>query len=430
MYAFWRYAIIFTNLFTGQHSDLERGDSAAGDGAGESTAGKSVVRVLSTTKLSSVAETDHGSSGNVGAVVAVTTRSQRPATIRTSKWGRLLGSSSLDSGSESMNSNNNTAAIQRSMSARDHMTGTSKDKVQSSSTGAGSNLSTNGVTTGSGNKVFPKLQKVTTTTSTPSTAVAPPQIARQDTIEESVELEDRVVTNNTAGNNLRKVDSYDSGILRSCDQRLNEASLGGIVLYQQPTVTSTPSGIAVAEYKEIISNIMDFKVDVKLEVQRLNQRVGRMEELLTELVSRLGQSAPVGNSTTSSAASQSPPQETEGGGAETAPALGTIQTQKKLASTRVPSVGTSEATSTSVPGVGSIILRKRRSKSRTKAAAPGVPVITSASAPSPRTSPTEATRMLEDQDQAAAAATSASPLPSTSKSDDDKRQFRRSREFL
>jgi len=376
-----------------------------------------------------VAETDHGSSGNVGAVVAVTTRSQRPAAIRTSKWGRLLGSSSLDSGSESMNSNNNTAGIQRSVSARDQMNGTSKDKAQSLS-GAGSNMSTNGATTGSGNKVFPKLQKVTTTTSTPSTALAPPQIARQDTIEENVELEDHGVASNTAGNNLRKVDSYDSGILRSCDQRLNEASLGGIVLYQQPTVTSTPSGIAATEYKEIISNIMDFKVDVKLEVQRLNQRVGRMEELLTELVARLGQSAPVGNSTTSSAASQSPPQETEGGGAETAPAVGTIQTQKKFASTRLPSLGTGEGTSTSVTGVGSIILRKRRSKSRTKAAAPGVPITTSASASSPRTSPTEVTRMLEDQDQAAAAATSASPLPSTSKIEDDKRQFRRSREFL
>lgn len=387
------------------------------------------MRVLSTTKLSSVAETDHGSSGNVGAVVAVTTRSQRPATIRTSKWGRLLGSSSLDSGSESLNSSNNTAGIQRSMSARDHMTGTSKDKVQSS-TGAVSNTSTNGVTTGSGNKVFPKLQKVTTTTSTPATALAPPQVTRQDTIEESVELEDRGAASNTASSNLRKVDSYDSGILRSCDQRLNEASSGGLVLYQQPTVTSTPSGIAVAEYKEIISNIMDFKVDVKLEVQRLNQRVGRMEELLTELISRLGQSAAAGNSTTSSAASQSPPQESEAGGIETAQAIGTVQTQKKLASSRVPSVGTGEGTSTSVTGVGSIILRKRRSKSRTKAAAPGVPITTSASGTSPRTSPTEATRMLEDHDQATAAATSASPLPSTSKSEDEKRQFRRSREFL
>ncbi|XP_033608096.1 potassium voltage-gated channel protein eag isoform X2 [Cryptotermes secundus] len=425
----------------GQQGDLERGDLAVGAGAGDGTAGKSVVRVLSTTKLSSVAESDHGSSGIAGALVAVTTRGQRPTTIRTSKWGRLLGSSSLDSGSESVSNNNNTIGIQRSMSARDHTNGSSKDKALSLSS-AGGNTSTGGTAAGSGNKVFPKLQKVTTTTTTTTTptSVAPPQITRQDTIDEIVELEDRAGATPTASTNLRKVDSYDSGILRSCDQRLNEASSGGLVLYQQPTGTAVPLGIAATEYKEIISNIMDFKVDVKLEVQRLNQKVGRMEELLTELISRLGHTAPVGNSTASSASSQSPPQETEGG-PETQQAVGTIQLQKKLAPARVSSavtgvssvsssVGTGEGTSTSGTGMGSILLRKRRSKSRTKAAAPAAPTTTSTSGTSPRTSPTETTRMLEDQDQGAADATSASPLPSTSKGEDETRQLRRSREFL
>ncbi|PSN29450.1 hypothetical protein C0J52_27215 [Blattella germanica] len=423
----------------GQQADLERGDSASGEGAGDSTAGKSVVRVLSTTKLSSVAETDHGSGGSGGALVAVTTRGQRPTTIRTSKWGRLLGSSSLDSGSDTTNNNNNTAGIQRSMSARDHTNGNGKDKPQSTSSSGSGITSTNGAA-GSGNKVFPKLQKVTTTTSTTPTTVAPPQITRQDTIEEIVELEDKAGTARTAGTtNLRKVDSYDSGILRSCDQRLNEASSGGLVVYQQPAVTPTPSGIAAAEYKEIISNIMDFKVDVKLEVQRLNQKVGRMEELLSELVSRLGQTAPVGTSSASSASSQSPPQETEAGADSQA-----SQQQKKSAATRVtstlttalPTASSSAGEGTSAPGtgVGSVILRKRRSKSRTKAAAPGVPTTASTtSGTSPRTSPTETTRMLDDQDQGAAAVTpttTASPLPSTSKGEDEKRQFRRSREFL
>ena len=415
---------------------MERGDTTAGEGTGDGTAGKSVVRVLSTTKLSSVAETDHASGGS-GALVAVTTRGQRPTTIRTSKWGRLLGSSSLDSGSDTTNNNNNTAGIQRSMSARDHTNGNGKDKAQLSSSSGGT--STNGGAAGSGNKVFPKLQKVTTTTSTTPTTVAPPQIMRQDTIEEIVELEDKASAARTAGTNLRKVDSYDSGILRSCDQRLNEASSGGLVVYQQPTVTPTPSGIAASEYKEIISNIMDFKVDVKLEVQRLNQKVGRMEELLAELVSRLGQTAPVGNSSASSASSQSPPQETEGG-TESQQA---VQPQKKSVSTRVTSASlaalpsasssTGEGASASGTGVGSIILRKRRSKSRTKAAAPSVPTPTTMSGTSPRTSPTETTRMLDDQDQGAVAitpTTTASPLPSTSKGEDEKRQFRRSREFL
>lgn len=388
-----------------------------------------------------MAESDHGSSGIAGPLVAVTTRGQRPTTIRTSKWGRLLGSSSLDSGSESANNSNNTTGIQRSMSARDHTNGSSKDKVQSLPSSAGCNMSTSVTTAGSGNKVFPKLQKVaTTTSSTTPTAIAPPQITRQDTIEEIVELEDRAGATRTPSTNLRKVDSYDSGILRSCDQRLNEASSGALVLCQQPTGTPAPLGIAATEYKEIISNIMDFKVDVKLEVQKLNQKVGRMEELLTELISRSGHTVPVGNSTASSASSQSPPQETEGV-SETQQTVGTIQIQKKFvpmrvssAVTGVPSVsssmGTGEGAGTSGIGVGSIILRKRRSKSRTKAAAPAAPTATSATGTSPRTSPTETTKMLEDQDQGAAAATSASPLPSTSKGEDEKRQLRRSREFL
>nr|AGT78115.1 putative EAG [Periplaneta americana] len=404
----------------GQQPDLERGDSTASETAGDGAAGagKSVVRVLSTTKLSSVAETDHtGGGSGAGALVAVTTRGQRPTTIRTSKWGRLLGSSSLDSGSESANNSGVAATgigIQRSMSARDHAGGNGKDKATSSSSGSTS-------TNGSGNKVFPKLPKVTTTTTSATTppAVAPPQITRQDTIEEIVELEDR--------RNLRKVESYDSGILRSCDQRLNEA-------YQQPSPAPAPtpaaapaSSIAAAEYKEIISNIMDFKVDVKLEVQRLNQKVGRMEELLAELVSRLGPA-----SSTSSATSQSPPQDSATAADD--------QKKLRIASMTTPALpsassstvaGTSEGASAPGTGVGSIILRKRRSKSRTKAAAPGVPTTTSTtSGTSPRTSPTETTRMLDDQDQSAAPTTAASPLPSTSKGDDEKRQFRRSREFL
>lgn len=414
---------------------MERGDSASGEGVGDGTAGKSVVRVLSTTKLSSVAETEHGSVGS-GALVAVTTRGQRPATIRTSKWGRLLGSSSLDSGSESMNSNNNTTAIQRSVSARDHTSG-NKDRVQSLS-GTGSNTSTNGAALGSGNKVFPKLQKLTSSTTTTPTTVVPPQTTRRDTIEEIAEFEDHEGTKRVAGTNLRKVDLYDSGILHSCDQRLNEASTGSLVLYQRPVVTPAPPGIAAAEYKEIISNIMDFKVDVKLEVQRLNQKVGHMEELLTELLSRFSQTAPVGNSAASSASSQSPPQEAEEG-TETQQVAGATQPQKRPARvtsvmTGVPSVsssaGAGEGTSASGTGIGSIILRKRRSKSRTKAAAPAVPTTTPTNGTSPRTSPTEMTRMLQDQDQGLTAAASALPLSSTSKSDDDKRQFRRSREFL
>ncbi|KAG8283461.1 Potassium voltage-gated channel sub H member 5 [Homalodisca vitripennis] len=260
-------------------------------------------------KLTSVAEADSGSSSS--ALVPVQ-KTARPTTIRASKWGRLLGSS-LDSGSET------TAVSSRPASGRD-------SPAKSSGSGNG-----NGSSGGSGNKVFPKLQKVTA-----AGGLAPPQVVRQDTIEEIVELEDR----QNRSTNLRKFDSYDSGIIRSSNQKLNENF--------QPPPAGTP-----AEYKEIISNIMDFKVDVKLEVQRLNQKITRMEEMLTEVLSRLGSTSP-------SSASQGPESGPEGG----------------AKSSRPQSSGET----------GSVILRKRRSKSRTKAAAPAAPV-TRTSDPEPEPAP-------------------------------------------
>lgn len=108
--------------------------------------------------------------------------------------------------------------------------------------------------------MFPKLQKVSTTTS--------PGITRQDTIEEIVEVE---TPHRSLG--LRKMQSYDCG--------LRDPS--SISLYQTPV----PEPIAPPEYKELLTNIMDFKVDVKLEIQRLNQKMSRMEELLMELVTKI-----------------------------------------------------------------------------------------------------------------------------------------------
>lgn len=260
-------------------------------------------------KLSNVTEADSGSSSSalaVGGSKPVT----RPTTIRASKWGRLLGSS-VDSGSET------TATSSRPASGRD-------SPAKSSGSGNGNGAG------GSGNKVFPKLQKVTA-----AGGLAPPQVTRQDTIEEIVEFEER----QTRATNLRKFDSCDSGIIRS-DQKLNESF--------RPPTAGTP-----AEYKEIMTNIMDFKVDVKLEVQRLNQKISRMEEMLCEVLSRLGSHSP-------SSASQGPESGPEGSVKSSRPQ------------------GSSE--------VGSVILRKRRSKSRTKATAPAAPV-TRTSDPEPDPEP-------------------------------------------
>lgn len=121
-----------------QSSDLEKGED------GEC---KALARVMSTTKLSAVAEKGD-SSGSV-------TKVARAVPARTSKWGRLLGSSSLDSGSEC--SGQIAQGFTRSLSAKDP-----KERPSSSSSGSSSNQASSG----SGNKVFPKLQKVSTT-STP-----------------------------------------------------------------------------------------------------------------------------------------------------------------------------------------------------------------------------------------------------------------------
>lgn len=189
-------------------TDIEKGSPASG---GEDT----VVRVMSTTKLSSVAEKEDSGTTAVATTVAVA----RPTTVRTSKWSRLLGSSSV----EECPSGTSSASFTRSLSAR--------DKPGSSTSAASS---------GSGNKVFPKLQKMQS----------------KETVPEE---------HHTPSLGLHRMDSYDCGL----------RDPAAIALYSSGT-----------EYKEIMTNLMDFKVDVKLEIQRLNQRMGRMEELLTELVSR------------------------------------------------------------------------------------------------------------------------------------------------
>jgi len=62
--------------------------------------GSKLVRGMSTTKLSSVTEKDDGTGSASNASQAMVAVKPRPTTVRASKWGRLLGSSSAESGSE------------------------------------------------------------------------------------------------------------------------------------------------------------------------------------------------------------------------------------------------------------------------------------------------------------------------------------------
>lgn len=361
-------------------TDIEKGEGGSGT---EDKSGPS-VRI---TKLSSVAEREDGNS-SATAVASSSSKAHRPTTIRASKWGRLLGSSSIDSGSDTPTTTANnggnsstttTAIVSRTLSTREQ----NKNGLASSSSSGG-----NG---GSGNKVFPKLQKLSLTHH------MPPSISRQDTVEEIVEIEDRF---GSARNSLRKVESYDSGMVRSVDQRLNEQVQSSQVA---PIAAAAASLLPATEYKELVANIMDFKVDVKLEVQRLHQKVGRMEEMLSELVSRL---SPVITEAAATAMT------------ETADVT-QVSLQPKPSTIPIPTSASSSSSSSggggTNPSAGSgngLVLRKRRSKSRNKGAAPGVPLS------SPRTSPTETTRMLPPANE------------EQEGSSEEKRPYRRTREFL
>lgn len=404
--------------------DVEKGGEKSDTDGGSAGEGGKMVRVMSTTKLSSVTEKEDcnsstsGTGGSGSALVPVSSVKSRPTTVRASKWGRLLGSSSLDSGSETQGTN--APALNRASST----TGNGKDSSKSQQQGNGSpsgggSGGGNGSAPpqGSGNKVFPKLQKVS---STGSAGIGGPQISRQDTIEELVEVDDnrtlsRVVSTTGSsslrkvdtivetrqGTNLRKVESYDSGVTKSVEAKLDKEVFQIVKDDAGTSVTTLPTQqiLPNTEYKEIMSNIMDFKIDVKLEVQRINQKIGRLEELLSDLVTKLSESSgressregrPEGEELDNLARS-SGQQRCIKVTARASSAIG-------VSSTTIPSGAgerpfTAGGTSDGSSSVGSIILRKRRSKSRTKSAAPAIP--TQPTAPSP----TETTTMLPDEER-------------------------------
>nr|CAH7730497.1 unnamed protein product [Callosobruchus chinensis] len=330
---------------TGTQADVEKGDEAD----------KGISRVMSTTKLSAVAEKDDSSGGGVKTTVA------RPATVRASKWGRLLGSASLDSGSETSSV---PQSFTRSLSAKDP-----KERPSSSSSGSSGSQPT----PGSGNKIFPKLQKVSATTS--------PGITRQDTIDEMGEVEQQ-----PRNLSLRKMQSYDCG--------LRDPSVAS--MYQTAVPVSAQEHLAPAEYKEIITNLMDFKVDVKLEIQRINQKVNRIEEMMSELLKRLAPpSTSQGGESGGSGGSQSPNE----------------NDPKKSSNSAHPAERPTELVPRAAEGtgLGPIILKKRRSKTRIKGTAPQVPTpssggmksissnMASPASDSAAASPTETTKMLQDE---------------------------------
>ncbi|XP_053594041.1 potassium voltage-gated channel protein eag isoform X3 [Microplitis demolitor] len=170
---------------------------------------------------------------------------------RASKWGRLLGSSSLDSGSEG---GTGTDTFKRTLSARDSRPSSSA----------------------STNKVFPKLGKLSGTieeAADTETTKDPPQTT--------------TLTVDSKQLSLRRLESYDGGLITS------------------------QSG----QDREILAAVLEVKVDLKLEVQRVNQRLAKLEDLLQTVMSRL----PPANSTSSQ--SPGPQQSGSDAGTQTPPIL-------------------------------------------------------------------------------------------------------------
>ncbi|XP_017964082.1 potassium voltage-gated channel protein eag isoform X8 [Drosophila navojoa] len=215
---------------------------------------------------------------------------------RASKWGRLLGSSSVDSASDT----SAKVAVSRSLSARESLRESTAQARQSSTS------SSNG---GQGNKVFPKAPKLQASQAT---------LARQDTIDEGGEVDSsppsrdsRVVIDGgaatTATSTVTATAAGASGAGGSAsgttgaptaatgvkernlalerERQIEMASSRATTSDTYDTgLRETPPTLA---QRDLIATVLDMKVDVRLELQRMQQRIGRIEDLLGELVKRL-----------------------------------------------------------------------------------------------------------------------------------------------
>jgi potassium voltage-gated channel Eag-related subfamily H member 5 len=158
--------------------------------------------------------------------------------------------------------------------------------------------------------------------------------------------------------------------------------------------------------RDLISTVLDMKVDVRLEMQRMSQRITRIEELLTELVNRL-----VIDSSEQSSPGDNLFQQQQ----QPSPSSPTAVSPSTTGTTLVPSTSEQQLSGPSGVlsgsgggnGLGPILLRKRRTRTR-KPPAPAPP-------PSfVQYTESEQTRLIEQSET--------SDLPSTSST--------RKREFL
>uniref|UniRef100_A0A1A9W8S6 Cyclic nucleotide-binding domain-containing protein n=1 Tax=Glossina brevipalpis TaxID=37001 RepID=A0A1A9W8S6_9MUSC len=190
---------------------------------------------------------------------------------RASKWGRLLGSSSVDSASDT----SAKVAVSRSLSARESLRESTAQARQSSTS------SSNG---GQGNKIFPKAPKLQASQAT---------LARQDTIDEGGEVESsppsrdsRVVIEGSSTPSAGNIPK-DRSLALEKERQIEMASSRATTSDTYDTgLREQPPTLA---QRDLIATVLDLKVDVRLELQRMQQRIGRIEDMLGELVKRLQQ---------------------------------------------------------------------------------------------------------------------------------------------
>lgn len=140
---------------------------------------------------------------------------------------------------------------------------------------------------------------------------------------------------------------------------------------RETTCDSYDSGLreqpSTLAQRDLISTVLDMKVDVRLEMQRMSQRIGRIEELLTDLVNRLV----IDSSEMSSPGDNLQPSPSS----PTAPTALGASIAPSTSSEPVGHPATLQPTSIVVPaasgssggggnGLGPILLRKRRARTR------------------------------------------------------------------
>lgn len=257
-------------------------------------------------------------------------------------------------------------------------------------------------------KVFPKSVKL---------SPGPASLTRQDTIEEggegetssqsrdtshraSVQLEHRPVLSTDRAKTERDplLETLDKE--RAKERLREERNLSlererqiEMAKARETTSDNYDTGLreqpSTLAQRDLISTVLDMKVDVRLEMQRMSTRISRIEDLLTDLVNRL---------VVDSSEQSSPGDNNASQGSATSP-TGTPTIPVPSSSGSLTPSGPSTAGGN---GLGPIILRKRRSKAR-KPPAPAPPPM--------QFSESEETRLIESEN-----------IPSTSST--------RKREFL